>query len=85
MAFTALGDNLQRVREEIARVQANEGVNANARIVAVTKGHTVKAVEAAAGADPAQDSTFRTDPPLKAVYLDTDGSILRYGWAAVLV
>ena len=50
MAFTALGANLQRVREEIARVQANEGVNANARIVAVTKGHTVKAVEAAAGA-----------------------------------
>lgn len=49
MAFTALNDNLRRVRDEIARIRADEGVNTDARIIAVTKGHSVKAVEAAVG------------------------------------
>jgi pyridoxal phosphate enzyme (YggS family) len=48
MDFTALTTNLLRVQEEIARVQANEGVRSNVRIVAVTKGHPLEYVEAAA-------------------------------------
>lgn len=39
--------NLARVREEIARVQAGEGVRGEVRIVAVTKGHPVDTVETA--------------------------------------
>ena len=50
MDFTALSDNLRRVQDEIARIEGEEGVHNNVRIVAVTKGHSVKAVEAAAKA-----------------------------------
>ncbi|MDH3457827.1 MAG: YggS family pyridoxal phosphate-dependent enzyme [Gemmatimonadota bacterium] len=39
MAVTTLEGNLARVREEIASVQAQEGVRQVVRIVAVTKGH----------------------------------------------
>jgi pyridoxal phosphate enzyme (YggS family) len=39
MDVTTLEDNLARVREEIADVQAREGMQQAVRIVAVTKGH----------------------------------------------
>ena len=48
MSFQELSDNLVRVREKIASVQANEGLDTDVRIVAVTKGHLFAAVEAAA-------------------------------------
>jgi len=48
MEFTALSDNLRHVQDEVARIQAREGLHTGVRIVAVTKGHSVKAVEAAA-------------------------------------
>lgn len=48
MSFEALPDNLTRVRDAIARVQAREGITARPiRIVAVTKGHGPEAVRAA--------------------------------------
>ncbi len=47
MPFAELPANLGRVREEIARVQSREGLRGAVRIVAVTKGHPVQAVEAA--------------------------------------
>ncbi len=47
MSFAALPGNLARVREEIARVQASEGLDHAVRIVAVTKGHPAAAVRAA--------------------------------------
>ncbi len=47
MGFAVLPGNLARVREEIARVQAREGLRGTVRIVAVTKGHPVNAVRAA--------------------------------------
>jgi pyridoxal phosphate enzyme (YggS family) len=47
MTFAALADNLARVREDIARVQAAEGLSGPVRIVAVTKGHPLEAVVAA--------------------------------------
>lgn len=47
MAFAALADNLARVKDEIARVQAAEGWRHEVRIVAVTKGHPAEAVHAA--------------------------------------
>jgi pyridoxal phosphate enzyme (YggS family) len=47
MTFTGLADNLARVREAIARVQAVEGVAGAVRIVAVTKGHPPETVRAA--------------------------------------
>ncbi|HWP38550.1 MAG TPA: YggS family pyridoxal phosphate-dependent enzyme [Gemmatimonadales bacterium] len=47
MLFPALADNLARVREEIARVQAVEGLRGAVRIVAVTKGHPPEAVREA--------------------------------------
>jgi pyridoxal phosphate enzyme (YggS family) len=50
MEFAALPERLARVREEIARVQARQGLHFPVRIVAVTKGHPVAAVEAAARA-----------------------------------
>jgi pyridoxal phosphate enzyme (YggS family) len=50
MDYTALGDNLRLVRDEIARIQACEGLKTDVRIVAVTKGHSTGAVEAAAAA-----------------------------------
>jgi pyridoxal phosphate enzyme (YggS family) len=50
MGFDALPGNLTRVRDEIARVQAVEGVTAPIRIVAVTKGHGLDAVRAALAA-----------------------------------
>ena len=50
MSFQDLSDNLARVREEIAQVQDREGLSSDVRIVAVTKGHPVAAVEAAHGA-----------------------------------
>ncbi|MBI3982409.1 MAG: YggS family pyridoxal phosphate-dependent enzyme [Gemmatimonadetes bacterium] len=50
MLFPALADNLARVREEIARVQAAEGLAGDVRIIAVTKGHAPEAVLAAAAA-----------------------------------
>ena len=45
--FEALADNVARVREQVARVQAVEGVRHPVTIVAVTKGHPVTAVHAA--------------------------------------
>jgi pyridoxal phosphate enzyme (YggS family) len=48
MDFTALSANLRRVEEEIARVQAEEGVSSRVRVVAVTKGHPLEFVHAAA-------------------------------------
>jgi pyridoxal phosphate enzyme (YggS family) len=50
MEFAALPQRLARVREEIARVQAREGLSGEVRIVAVTKGHPAAAVAAAARA-----------------------------------
>ena len=50
MAFDSLADNLARVREEIARVQASEGLRQAVTIIAVTKGHGPDAVAAAARA-----------------------------------
>ena len=47
MAFAELPANLARVRDEIARVQAKEGLQGTVRIVAVTKGHPAQAVDAA--------------------------------------
>jgi hypothetical protein len=47
MTFAALADNLARVREAIAAVQAAEGISGDVRIVAVTKGHPPEAVRAA--------------------------------------
>ncbi len=47
MDFTDLPANLARVRQEIARIQSREGLGGTVRIVAVTKGHPVQAVEAA--------------------------------------
>ncbi len=48
MDFTALSANLRRTEEEIAGVQAREGVAADVRIVAVTKRHPLELIEAAA-------------------------------------
>jgi pyridoxal phosphate enzyme (YggS family) len=47
MPFAALTGNLSRVREEVAKVRAVEGLRQDVRIVAVTKGHPAEAVEAA--------------------------------------
>ncbi len=47
MDFTDLPVNLARVRDEIARIQAREGLRGEVRVVAVTKGHPVAAVRAA--------------------------------------
>jgi hypothetical protein len=47
MTFAALADNVARVREAIAAVQAAEGISGDVRIVAVTKGHPSDAVRAA--------------------------------------
>jgi pyridoxal phosphate enzyme (YggS family) len=46
MTFDGLADNLARVREDIGRVQAAEGITGPVRIVAVTKGHPPDAVRA---------------------------------------
>lgn len=48
MTFGNLAANLRAVREEIARVQAAEGIDQAVRIIAVTKGHAAAAVTAAA-------------------------------------
>jgi pyridoxal phosphate enzyme (YggS family) len=50
MSFESLAGNLARVREEIARVQAAEGLTGDVAIVAVTKGHPPDAVVAALAA-----------------------------------
>jgi PLP dependent protein len=47
MTFEALVGNLARVRDDIARVQAAEGLRQAVTIVAVTKGQAADAVEAA--------------------------------------
>lgn len=47
MTFQAVPDNLARVRDEVTRVQAAEGLSHDVTIVAVTKGHPVTAVHAA--------------------------------------
>lgn len=47
MNFAALPENLERVREEIALVQQQEGLSGDVRIVAVTKAHSAEAVRAA--------------------------------------
>ena len=49
MDFAGLRDNVDMVRADIARIQANEGLNGEVRIVAVTKGHAASAVQASAG------------------------------------
>lgn len=43
----SLGDNLARVRDDIARIQAREGLSGDVRIVAVTKGHSPEIVREA--------------------------------------
>jgi pyridoxal phosphate enzyme (YggS family) len=48
MDFTMISTNLRRVEEQIADVQAYEGVSTDVRIVAVTKGHPLESVHAAA-------------------------------------
>lgn len=50
MTFAAVADNLARVRDEIARVQADAGLRQAVTIVAVTKGHPADAVDAACSA-----------------------------------
>ena len=50
MSFQALKENVARVRDEIASVQEQEGLSAEVRIVAVTKGHPFEAVKAASTA-----------------------------------
>jgi PLP dependent protein len=50
VAFDSLAANLARVREEIARVQASEGLRQAVTVIAVTKGHGPDAVAAAARA-----------------------------------
>lgn len=50
MDEAALTANLARVREEIAHIQAREGLRGEVCIVAVTKGHPAATVEAAARA-----------------------------------
>lgn len=47
MTFETLADNLARVRAEVARIQAAEGLRHPVTIVAVTKGHPATAVAAA--------------------------------------
>lgn len=47
MSYETLPENLARVREAIARVQASEGVRQTVTLVAVTKAHGAAAVEAA--------------------------------------
>lgn len=47
MDFTALPRNLARVQDEIAAIQAREGLGGDVKIVAVTKGHSAAAVTAA--------------------------------------
>ena len=50
MDFTALSANLRTVEDEIARVQAHEGLSSEVRVIAVTKGHPLEFVQAAAAA-----------------------------------
>jgi pyridoxal phosphate enzyme (YggS family) len=50
MTFGPLKENLARVREEIADIQAAEGINGAVRIIAVTKGHPADAIPAAQAA-----------------------------------
>jgi pyridoxal phosphate enzyme (YggS family) len=50
MDLASLPANLARVREEIERIRAVEGVQGPVRIVGVTKGHPAAAVRAAAAA-----------------------------------
>lgn len=50
MTFAALPGNLARVREEIAGIQAREGLRGEVAIVAVTKGHPPEAARAALAA-----------------------------------
>ncbi len=47
MAFESLPANLDRVREDIARIQAREALRGDVKIVAVTKGHPPEAARAA--------------------------------------
>src|SRR6266581_1211578 len=47
MTIATLNENLSRVREEIARVQATNGVGQKITLVAVTKGHPPDAAKAA--------------------------------------
>lgn len=49
MSVATLADNLAWVREEIARVQAAEGLRDAVQVVAVTKGHPTEIVRAAIG------------------------------------
>ncbi len=51
MAFAALRGNLARVREEVAEIQAREGVRGPVRIVGITKGHPAAAARAALAAE----------------------------------
>ncbi|HEX9729119.1 MAG TPA: YggS family pyridoxal phosphate-dependent enzyme [Gemmatimonadales bacterium] len=50
MIVASLPENLARVRARIGSVQVAEGISGDVRIVAVTKGHAVAAVEAARAA-----------------------------------
>lgn len=50
MDFGAVRDNLARVKENIARIQAREGVSQHVTVIGVTKGHPADAIRAAAAA-----------------------------------
>ncbi len=74
MNFAALPANVARVRDEIARIRAAEGISEPVQIVAVTKGHPRAAVEAAAhagledvGENRVQEALGKLDGPPVAV------------------
>jgi pyridoxal phosphate enzyme (YggS family) len=72
MAFEALADNLARVREQVARVQAAAGLHHDVTIVAVTKGHPLAAVGAAWGAGLADIGENRVQEALAKIEAVTD-------------
>jgi pyridoxal phosphate enzyme (YggS family) len=67
MNLAALPGNLARVREEIVRVQAHEGVSGEVTIVAVTKGHPPEAAVAALDAGLADLGENRVQEALKKI------------------
>ena len=75
MVFPALAGNLARVRQDIARVQAAEGVWGDVRIVAVTKGHPPEAVRAALAAGLADVGENRVQEALEKQQAAADVSM----------